>query len=166
MKFGVRLPVNGPFASKKSIVEIARLVDENNFDSVWTQGHILWGKSQHETQISVGSVEALANNQNPNLFDSITTLAYVSALTNRVKLGFSVFVAPLMHPILAAKQLANLDVMSDGRLIFCMAPGGPLINGDFEALGVDFKHRAEIADEYIESIIKLWTIDQCSFNGN
>ncbi|MDG7002010.1 MAG: LLM class flavin-dependent oxidoreductase, partial [Nitrososphaerota archaeon] len=103
MKFGIRLPINGPFASKKAIVQIAKLADEMGFDSVWTQGHMFWTRLQHETQVSVGSVEALSNSQkDPILFDSITTLSHLSALTSNVKLGFSVFVVPLMHPIVAA----------------------------------------------------------------
>ncbi|MCL5066986.1 MAG: LLM class flavin-dependent oxidoreductase, partial [Thaumarchaeota archaeon] len=50
--------------------------------------------------------------------------------------------------------------------LFCTAPGGPLINRDFEAVGVDFSQRASIADEYIEAIIRLWTTDSCSYQGN
>nr|MDG6922879.1 LLM class flavin-dependent oxidoreductase [Nitrososphaerota archaeon] len=103
--------------------------------------------------------------QAPNLVDSITTLSYVAALTQNVRLGFSVFVAPLFQPVIAAKQLADLDFLSDGRLIFCTAPGGPLINRDFEAVGVDFSQRASIADEYIDAIIRLWSSDACSYHG-
>ncbi|MDG7001513.1 MAG: LLM class flavin-dependent oxidoreductase, partial [Nitrososphaerota archaeon] len=165
MKFGIRLPVNGPFASKNSIIEIAKLADELGFDSVWTQGHLLWNNSQHTSQISVGAVEALKDGQAPNLVDSITTLSYVAAVTQRVRLAFSVFVAPLFQPVIAAKQLADLDFLSDGRLLFCTAPGGPLINRDFEAVGVDFSQRATIADECIDAIIKLWTTDHCSYQG-
>lgn len=153
-------------ASKNSIVEIAKLGDDLGFDSVWAQGHLLWNKSQHTSQISVGSVEALTDRQAPNLVDSITTLSFVAALTQKVRLGFSVFVAPLFQPVIAAKQLADLDYLSDGRLIFCTAPGGPLINRDFEAVGADFSKRASIADDYIAAIIKLWTNDTCSYVGD
>ena len=166
MKFGIRLPVNGPFASKKAIIEIAKLADDLGYHSVWTQGHLLWTKTQRETQISVGSTEALdSGEKDPNLFDSIVSLSSVSALTTNVRLGFSVFVAPLLHPIVAAKLLSDLDVLSGGRLIFCAAAGGPLIRADFESLGLDFAHRAEITDEYLSAILKLWTSDSTSFQG-
>ena len=165
MKFGIRLPVNGPFASRDAILEVLELAEQQSFDSAWTQGHLLWSSAQHRTQISVGSVEALEPAQNPNMFDTFSTLFYASGVTRKVRLGSAVFVAPLVHPVLAARLLANLDVFSGGRLIFCAAPGGPLIRKDFETLGVDFAQRAAVADECIEAILKLWTEDSASFEG-
>ena len=159
MKFGIRLPVTGPFAHKKPIVETTIFGEKSGYDSVWTQGHILWTKAQHTGQLSVGSIEAITDNQDPNKFDSITVLSYLAGLTERIRLGFSVFVIPMSHPVVTAKIIADLDVLSEGRVIFCTSPGGPLIKPDFDLLGINHEKRAEIAEEYIPAVRNLWMND-------
>jgi alkanesulfonate monooxygenase SsuD/methylene tetrahydromethanopterin reductase-like flavin-dependent oxidoreductase (luciferase family) len=165
ISFGIRLPVTGPFAQKKLIVETALVGEEFEYDSVWTQGHLLWTRAQHIGQLSVGSFEAISPDQDPNKFDSITVLSYLAGITERIRLGFSVFVIPMTHPVVTAKIIADLDVLSDGRVIFCTSPGGPLIKPDFELLGINHENRAKIAEEYIPAVRDLWTNDNCSFDG-
>ncbi len=165
MKFGIRLPVTGPFSQKKCIVETALLGEECGYDSLWTQGHLLWTKAQHVGQLSVGSFEAISPDQDPNKFDSITVLSYLAGITERMRLGFSVFVIPMTHPVATAKIIADLDVLSDGRVIFCTSPGGPLIKPDFDLLGINHGNRAKIADEYIPAVRDLWMKDNCSLDG-
>ena len=165
MKFGIRLPVTGPFSQKGFIVETARLGEELGYDSLWTQGHILWTRAQHTGQLSVGSFEAITPDQDPNKYDSITVLSYLAGITERIRLGFSVFVIPMSHPVVTAKVVADLDILSDGRVIFCTSPGGPLIKPDFELLGIDHSKRAEMADEFIPAVRDLWSHDDCSLDG-
>ncbi len=85
--------------------------------------HILWGTEQHRTHLSAGSAEALEEFQRPNFYESITTLSYIAGRTSNVKLGVAVLVLPLRNPVVVAKQLANLDLLSEGRLILGVAPG-------------------------------------------
>ncbi len=165
MKFGIRLPVTGPFSSKQFIIKTALLGEEYGYDSVWTQGHILWTRAQHVGQLAVGSFEAINPSQDPNKFDSITVLSYIAGKTENIRLGFSVYVIPLVHPVITAKVIADLDVLSEGRVIFCTSPGGPLIKPDFELLQIEHSKRAQIADEYIRAVKDLWTKDNCSFDG-
>src|SRR5487761_1341271 len=165
MKFGIRLPVTGPFSTKQFIIETALTGEECGYDSVWTQGHILWTKAQHAGQLAVGSFEAITPDQDPNKFDSLTILSYIAAKTENIRLGFSVYVIPMIHPVLTAKLISDLDVLSDGRVIFCTSPGGPLIKPDFDMLHIDHSRRSEIADEYIPAVRELWTKDNCTFEG-
>ena len=167
MKFGVRLPNSGPLANRRNIVEVADQAERLGFHSVWVHDHILWGTEQHRTHLSAGSSEALLNSQLPNFYESLTTLAYVAGRTSRVRLGVAVLVLPLRNPVVVAKQLANLDLLSEGRLIVGLAPGAPNITThEFEAVGVDYETRGRITDEYIVAIKKLWKDSLPSFSGN
>lgn len=166
MKFGVRLPNSGPLAKPKNITRVAEEAERLGFDSVWVHDHILWGTEQHKTHLSAGSAEALNDSQTPNFYESITTLAHISGRTDRVRLGIAVLVLPLRNPVVVAKQLANLDVLSGGRLILGVAPGAPKITmPEFDAVGVSYGERGRITDEYIEALRRLWDEPLPSYSG-
>jgi probable F420-dependent oxidoreductase len=157
MEFGVRLPNSGPFANRSNIVEVARAAEALGFHSIWVHDHILWGSEQHRTHLSAGSAEALNQAQRPNFFESITTLSYLAGMTERVKLGIAVLVLPLRNPLVVAKELANLDVLSQGRLLVGVAPGAPKITKpEFDAVGAVYEERGKITDDYLVAIRKLW----------
>lgn len=166
MKFGIRLPNSGPLATAENITRVAEEAEKLGFDSVWVHDHILWGTEQHQTHLSAGSAEALSEAQRPNFYESITTLSYIAGKTSKVKLGVAVLVLPLRNPLVAAKQLANVDVLSGGRLIVGVAPGAPKITvHEFDAVGVDYEKRGKITDEYIAVLKKLWTVNLPSYSG-
>jgi probable F420-dependent oxidoreductase len=83
-------------------------------------------------------------------FDPIATLAYIAAHTDRTRLMTNVFVAGYEHPLVAAKQFATLDRLSNGRMIVGIGAGH--VEGEFDALGVSFKGRGEITDHAITTI--------------
>jgi probable F420-dependent oxidoreductase len=167
LKFGIRLPNSGPLASRANILEVASEAENLGFHSVWVHDHILWGTEQHRTHLSAGSAEALNESQKPNFFESVTTLAYLAAKTQSVKLGIAVLVLPLRNPLVLGKQLANLDVLSEGRLIVGVAPGAPKITlQEFEAVGVDYHSRGKITDEYVAALKKVWTENLPSYEGS
>lgn len=166
MKFGIRLPNSGPLANSNNIVQVAEEAEGLGFHSAWVHDHILWGSEQHKTHLSAGSAEALDESQRPNFYESVTTLSYVAGRTRNVKLGIAVLVLPLRNPLVIAKQLANLDVMSGGRLIVGVAPGAPSITKqEFQAVGADYEKRGKITDEYIAVLKKLWKDNLPSFSG-
>ncbi len=166
MKFGVRLPNSGPLANRANIIEVAEAAEEFGFHSIWVHDHILWGTEQHKTHLSAGSAEVLDDSQRPNFYESITTLAYLAGRTRNVKIGIAVLVLPLRNPVVLAKQLANLDVLSEGRLIVGVAPGATnLTKPEFEAVGAPYEERGRVTDEYIAAIRRLWNGSLPSFKG-
>jgi probable F420-dependent oxidoreductase len=166
LKFGVRLPNSGPLASRENLVAIADEAEKLNYDSVWVHDHITWGTEQHRTHLSAGSKEALDEKQKPNFYESITTLTFVAGRCPTVKLGVAVIILPLRNPMVLAKQLANLDVLSEGRIMVGVAPGAPNISKtEFEAVGVKYEERGKITDEYIAAIRTIWSQDLPSFTG-
>lgn len=166
MKFGVRLPNSGPLATRANIVQVALQAEKLGFHSIWVHDHILWGTEQHRTHLSAGSAEALEEAQKPNFYESITTLSYLAGMTKQVRLGIAVLVLPLRNPLVVAKELANLDVLSEGRLIVGVAPGAPNITKqEFEAVGASYNQRGKITDDYLLAIRKLWSENLPSHNG-
>ncbi len=91
------------------------------------------------------------------------TLTYAAALTQRVKLGSTVIVVPYRNPLVVAKMLATLDVLSQGRVIFGAGAGGA--PDEFQALGVPSHQRGTRTDAYLRLMVALWTQDPTNFKG-
>ncbi len=96
-------------------------------------------------------------------FHSTVAQAYFAGATERIRIGTGVTLLPLQHPIIMAKALSTADWLSGGRIEVAFGVGW--LEGEFEALGVPFRERGRIADEYLAAIIELWTKDYASFEG-
>lgn len=140
MKFGFLLPNYGPTASGEIITGSARLAEDLGYDSVWTTDHVLVPSDQ---PVPYG-----------NLIESLMALTIAATATRRVQLGTSIIVTPLREPILLAKQLAALDVISGGRLIF--GAGAGWLEPEFRFLSADFSKRGKIMEEYLRVLRALW----------
>jgi alkanesulfonate monooxygenase len=108
------------------------------FESLWAWDHILLGVEPSFP-----------------IIDSITTLSAVAARTTTIKLGTGVLVLPLRNPVVAAKALGSLDVISNGRLIVGAAAGW--YAREFDAVGVPFKQRGKLFERNLDILMKLWT---------
>ncbi|MBO0680097.1 TIGR03619 family F420-dependent LLM class oxidoreductase [Mycolicibacterium sp. S2-37] len=99
----------------------------------------------------------------PHYLQSTVAQAHLAGATERIRLNSCVTVLPLQHPVVLAKALATADWMSGGRMMVTFGVGW--LAGEFEALGVPFRERGRIADEYLAVITELWTNDVTSFQG-
>src|SRR3954462_3307253 len=122
----------------KALVEYGVKMEQMGFDSLWVWDHILLG------------VE-------PNfpIIESLTLLTAIAARTNKVKLGTGILVLPMRNPVILAKQLACMDLLSDGRLLMGMASGW--YRREFNAIGVPFEERGKIMDENLDILKRFWT---------
>ena len=91
---------------------------------------------------------------NDHLLDPLVALSYLAGATSRIRLGTGCVVLPQRNPLVLAKQLASVDILSGGRLLFGAAAGYPL--PELHALGVASAGRGERADECLEAILSLW----------
>lgn len=167
-EFGVRLPVAGPLASPSAASRIAVLSEDLGFDAVWVHDFIAWTTYQDQHHVSCGSVEALEASDAPPLFmESLTNLAYLAGVTNSIRLGVAVLCLPYRNPIVAAKQVANIDFLSEGRLILGIGTGAPKStnNVDFEVLGVERKTKYHVTRDYLRAMMEVWTSDNPSYEG-
>jgi probable F420-dependent oxidoreductase len=89
--------------------------------------------------------------------------AYLAGATQRIRLNSCITVLPLQNPIITAKALATADWMSSGRMMVTFGVGW--LQREFDLLGVPFRERGRIADEYLAAIVELWTSERPKFQG-
>jgi probable F420-dependent oxidoreductase len=97
------------------------------------------------------------------IYDPLTVLAFLAAHTRRVELGTAVLVIPYRNPVVVAKQLATIDNLSGGRLVF--GTGAGWAREEFDALGVDYDQRGPMTDEFLRVILELWTNPSPTYEG-
>lgn len=100
---------------------------------------------------------------NPNM-EVLTLLAYWAAVTHRIRIGPGVLLVPLRDPVITAKELATIDLLSDGRLVVGVGVGGE-IEQEWRAMGVDPAGRGARTDEYLDLMKALWADEPASFQG-
>jgi probable F420-dependent oxidoreductase len=154
-------------ASPASIVEVAREAETLGYDSIWVHDHLTWTEEIHRTHISSGSDDSQTGNDSPDFYEPMTALAYLAGLLGSVRLGVACLVVPCRNPLLAAKQIASLDVFCNGRLDIGLGIGSPstLKSREYEVLGVNRKLRGKIADDYIRAMKTIWTSQPSSYEG-
>ena len=128
-----------------SMIDLAETAEGHGFDSVWCGDSVL---------------------ARPRL-EALSTLAAIAGRTQRVKLGTAVFLPALRNPVILANEVANLDIISKGRVILGVgiASKTPSVEKEFTACGVSFRHRVSIFEECITLMRRLWTEPQVTFNG-
>ena len=159
MRFGVTLGAGVPVMSPEFIVGYARAAEELGFDSVWFPDHVVIPLG-HSSQYPYGEQMPYEDDPNP---DPLIMLSYVAAATSTIRLGTSILILPQRNPVVLAKQVATLDVLSGGRVDLGIGIGW--LREEFEALGVPWRQRGRRTDEYIEAMRALWTQDEASYEG-
>jgi probable F420-dependent oxidoreductase len=140
MRVGIHLPQYGRAASPSSIREAAARAEELGFDDVWVSDHL--------------AIPDGAPYPPPYLYDALITLTWAAAVTRTVGLGTSVLVMPYRHPVQIAKELATLDLFSEGRLILGAAAGW--LREEFETLNVPYVERGRRTDDAINALRACW----------
>src|SRR5580698_4811343 len=122
MQLGVHLPHAGELANPPLIRRLALRAEDLGLADVWVSEHIIVPRDKFP--------------RSPLFYDPVLSLTWVAAVTQRVRLGTSVLVLPMRHPLPLAKELATLQTLSDGRLI--LGAGVGWLEPEFAALGVPF----------------------------
>src|SRR5260221_8196948 len=121
-----------------TIAHQAHRAEEAGFEALWVGDHIaLPAQGEDEPRL-----------------EALTALTYLAAVTTRIRLGIGVIVLPQRQPVLLAKQLTSLDVLSKGRLSVGIGVGH--IEAEMQALGVSFAARSARTDEYPAVRLNLW----------
>jgi len=162
MKFGLMFANAGPFGYPDSLTQLARTAEEVGMESIWTIEHVVIPvgyKSTYPYDPS-GRIPAPENVPMP---DPLLPLAYAAAVTKTLKLGTGILILPQRHPIYVAKEVATLDVLSNGRVILGIGVGW--LKEEFEALGIPFDERAGRTAESVRAMRSLWKPEPEPFKG-
>jgi probable F420-dependent oxidoreductase len=152
VKFGFILPNNWGIADPVAVANLGVEAEERGLNSVWVNHHI----------VNAGYIaDRLGNTP---YHDALTVLTWVASQTSTIKLGTSVLVMPYLHPMVTAKALATLDLMSGGRVIPGLGVGS--LPEENEILDVIYDGRGAFGDEFIEVMQALWTEDEASYQGD
>ena len=161
MKIGFGLPQMGPAASPDAVVKAAQRAEELGYDSVWVIERLLYPLKPQTPYPATpdGSLPDVYK----RVLDPLATLAFLAAKTSRVGLGTSVLDMPYYNPVMLARQLTTLDVLSQGRLRLGLGLGWS--KDEYDAVGATFKGRGARADEFIQVLKAIWTTDPVEFQG-
>jgi probable F420-dependent oxidoreductase len=154
MKFGLFGMNMRPCVTPEAIAAVARAAENAGFESFWGGEHL-----------------ALADPQTPaspmppriDFVDLNVTMAFAAAHTHTLRFGTGIMILPLRNPVVLAKQLASVDVMSGGRLIFGIGIGN--LEFEFNAVGMPFDHKGKRAEEALAAMKALWTMNRAEFHG-
>lgn len=147
-------------------VRLAVEAEAAGFDGVMVSEHIALGPSSNENGLPENPrAFVLPGNQDPATPwpSSIVLLSAIAAATSRIRLIAGAVIAPLRHPLLLARELGSLDLLSEGRLIVLPTVSWHL--DEYAALGVPFHQRGEILDETLEAWSVLWRGSPASYQG-
>jgi probable F420-dependent oxidoreductase len=154
MQFGLFGINTGPCADPETARRVASAAESSGFDSLWTGEHVVLP----DPQVPPSPVPP----ETPFL-DPAVSLAFVAAHTHSVLLGTGIIILPQRNPLVLAKELASVDVLSGGRLVFGLGIG--YLKAEFDALGVPFTDKGARSMEYLAAMRAVWTQERPAYEG-
>jgi probable F420-dependent oxidoreductase len=149
-----------------TLVNWAREAEDAGFDAVMISEHVVLGPDASDKGVMANPREyALPGNQDPLTPwpNSLLLLASIASVTTRIRLVAGAILAPLRHPLLLARELGTVDLLSSGRLV--VQPTVSWSRDEYDALGVPFERRGRILDEQLEIMDLLWRRSPAGYDG-
>ena len=163
MKFGIHLGIRGPVAHPDSLKTIALEAEELGFGYLGFSDHVVIAENVNSPYPYTASGRWFAEDTGECL-EQLTTLSYVAAATKNIRLLTCVMVIPHRPPVLTAKMIKTIDVLSKGRITVGVGVGW--MEEEMQLLNSPpFKERGPASDEYIQAFKNLWTETSPSFEG-
>ena len=154
MKIGLFAINYGTCADPEAAVRVARHAEAAGFESVWTGEHVV---------LPDPAPRGFSMPATLPLLDTIAALTLVATHTSTIKVASGIIVLPLRNPVILAKELASVDVISNGRLIAGFGAG--YVSAEFAAAGVPMAGRGARMEDYIRALRALWSMDRPAYQG-
>src|SRR5262245_55428050 len=154
MKFGLFGINMGPCSAPGAASRVARAAEEAGFESLWTGEHVVLPDPQAPPS-PVPPLEPM--------LDPTVALTFLAAHTKTIRLGTGIIILPQRNPLVLAKELASLDVLSGGRLIFGIGIG--YLEPEFAALGIPFADKGARTEDYVKAMIAIWSMEKPAYSG-
>ena len=161
--FGTSMPSRGDMASPANLRTLAQRAESLGLDSAWVSDHIILPRSVVSFYPYAANGVATFR-PDEDYYEPLAALNFLAGCTQKIRLGTHVLILPYRNPVLTAKMISTLDVLSEGR--FILGAGVGWMEEEFKALGLDtFAQRGAVTDEYIQLFKELWTKDNPEFQG-
>jgi probable F420-dependent oxidoreductase len=150
----------------RALVRMAQEAEDAGFDAVMVSEHVVLGRGADANGLMPNPRDyALPGNQDPAMPwpSSLLLLAAIAPVTTKLRLAAAAIIAPLRHPLLLAKDLATLDLLSEGRLV--VLPTVSWHEPEYRALGVPYAERGALLDEHLAVWQVAWGPSPSSFHG-
>jgi probable F420-dependent oxidoreductase len=163
MRFGFALPGRGPLARPDVLIKLAEKADALRYSFIFVTDHVVIPVTYDSTYPYALSGKP-AGDWSQGYMEPLALMSFLAGATSRVRLGTSVLVIPYRNPVVTAKMLATLDVMSGGRVI--LGAGVGWLREEFEALGSPpFAERGRVTDDYLRLMRACWTREPVEWSG-
>jgi probable F420-dependent oxidoreductase len=162
MDWGVHLPHLGRDVGRDSLIEFAQTAEKIGIHSAWASDHVCW-PTQFESKYPYSRDGSFPAPSGLGWLDPIGTLLFVAGCTEQIRLGFTVLILPYRQPVATAKQLATIDVVSEGRLILGVGVGW--MREEAQVLGMPWDNRGRRSDEQLEIFEALFQEETPSYDG-
>ena len=159
MEIGCHLPTQGAVATREALLTFCREAEAREIASLWVSDHVVFPRT--ETGEHPGGPFPFPSDM--AYLEAVVALSAAASVTERAKLGASVFILGHRHPVVMAKMLSTINVLSGGRLICGVGVGW--WEEELSLLGVPYRQRGRQADEMIKVFKTLWTDDHPRFEG-
>ena len=163
MHFGIVFANTGPLAKPAAAAAMAAAAEVAGFESLWTVEHVVVPQG-YESTYPYDPSGKMPGGEEMAIPDPLVWLAYVAAATSTIRLATGILIVPQRNPVVLAKELATLDMMSGGRLELGIGVGW--LEEEFDAIGVPFAGRGARTDEYVAAMRALWADQPASFHGD
>jgi probable F420-dependent oxidoreductase len=162
VKFGIIFANVGPAVGPDYAAELGHIVEESGFDSVWTVEHVVVPEA-YESAYPYSPTGRMPGPEESPIPDPLIWLAFMAAHTSRLKLATGVLILPQRNPVVLAKEVATLDVLSKGRALLGVGVGW--LEEEFDAIGVPFADRGARTDDHVHALRALWEQDAATYHG-
>ena len=149
--FGINM---GPCSTPEASVRVAQAAEAAGFESVWAGEHVVLPDPQAPPSPLPPTYPML----DPNI-----SFAFLASQTRTIRMGTGIIILPQRNPLVLAKEMASLDVLSGGRLIFGVGIG--YLEPEFDALGAPFDNKGPRTLEYVEAMRAIWSQDEPAYDG-
>jgi probable F420-dependent oxidoreductase len=162
MKIGLFAPLGNPFSTPEYIRILGREAEDRGFHSIWVAEHVVLF-DEYESQYPYAADGKIPAGGESGILEPFTALAFLAAVTDRIRLGTGICLVPQRNPVYTAKEVAGVDYLSNGRLDFGVGVGW--LREEFDACNVPFERRGDRCREYLEVMHRLWEDPVSEYHG-
>src|SRR3954453_3874933 len=163
MKIGAFVPLGTANVNPEFMTTVGPALEERGFESVWVAEHVVMF-DDYESKYPYAETGRFPAGGDVGLLEPMTALAAIATTTTTLRLGTGICLVSQRNPVYTAKQVADVDVLSGGRVDFGVGIGW--LREEFDALNVPFERREQRAAGHLEVMKRLWTGETASYAGD